>query len=103
MLRALGAIPGLLFHFLTSLLQRGKLCSKLLFHFLTSFLQRKETMLMIYVSFFKELATEKRKLCLWTLLDHGFQENNALEKHHVKGQISIMASKISSLDGIKSL
>jgi hypothetical protein len=40
---------------------------------------------------------------LWTLLDHGFQENNALEEHHVKGQKSIMPSKRSSLDGRKSL
>jgi hypothetical protein len=60
MLRALGSIPRLLFHFLTSLLQRGKLCSKLLFHFLTSLLQRRETMLVTSVSFFNELATEKR-------------------------------------------
>jgi hypothetical protein len=40
---------------------------------------------------------------LETLLDHGFQENNALEEHHVKGQKSVMASKRSSLDGRKSL
>ena len=31
-----------------------------LFHFLTSLLQREKTMLMTYVSFFNELATEKR-------------------------------------------
>jgi hypothetical protein len=37
------------------------------------------------------------------LLDHGFQENNALEGHHVKGQNLVMVSKRSSLDGRKSL
>jgi hypothetical protein len=73
-------IPRLLFQFLMSLLQRRKLCSKPLFHFLTSLLQRRETMLV-------------------TLLDHGFQEDNALEGHHVKGKNSVMASKRSSLDG----
>jgi hypothetical protein len=38
-----------------------------------------------------------------SLLDHGFQEENALEGIHVKGKMSIMASKRSLLDGIKSL
>jgi hypothetical protein len=33
-----------------------------------------------------------------SLLDHGFQEDNAPEGHHVKGQNSVMASKRSSLD-----
>jgi hypothetical protein len=60
MLKVLGSIPRLLFHFLMSLLQRGKLCSKPLFHFLTSLPQRRETMLMTFISFFNELATEKR-------------------------------------------
>jgi hypothetical protein len=60
MLKAPGSIPRLLFHFLTSLLQRGKLCSKLLFHFLTSLLQRREIVLVTSVSFFNEIATEKR-------------------------------------------
>ena len=32
------------------------------------------------------------------LLDHGFQEYNDLEGHHVKGQKSVMASKIYSLE-----
>jgi hypothetical protein len=63
MLRAPGSIPRLLFHFLTILPQREKLCSKILFHFLTSFPQRRETVLVTSVSFFNELATEKRKLC----------------------------------------
>jgi hypothetical protein len=49
------------------------------------------------VSFFNEL--EIRKPCSNSLLDHGFQEDNALEGHHVKGQNSVMASKRSSLDG----
>jgi hypothetical protein len=33
---------------------------RLLFHFLTSLLQRRETMLVTSVSFFNELATEKK-------------------------------------------
>jgi hypothetical protein len=37
------------------------------------------------------------------LLDHGFQEENALEGHHVKGQKSIMDSKRYSLDGRNTL
>jgi hypothetical protein len=41
----------------------------------------------------------KIKLCSLPLLDHGFQEDNALEGIHVKGHTSIMASKRSSLDG----
>jgi hypothetical protein len=60
MLRVPGSIPGFLFHFLTSLLQRGKLCSNILFHFLTSLLQRRETVLGTSVSYFNELSTKKR-------------------------------------------
>jgi hypothetical protein len=37
------------------------------------------------------------------LLDHGFQEDNALEGHHVKEQKLDMASKRFSLDGRKTL
>jgi hypothetical protein len=33
-----------------------------------------------------------------TLLGHGFQKDNALEGHHVKGKNLVMASKRSSLD-----
>jgi hypothetical protein len=36
-------------------------------------------------------------------LDHGFQEDNALEGHYVKEQNSVMASKRSSLDGRNTL
>jgi hypothetical protein len=60
MIKVPGSIPRLLFHFLMSLLQRGKLCSRPLFHFLMSLPQRRETMLVPSVSFFNELATEKR-------------------------------------------
>jgi hypothetical protein len=42
MFKALGSIPKFLFHFLTSLLQRGK------------------TMLIDFVSFFNELVTERK-------------------------------------------
>jgi hypothetical protein len=59
-------------------------------------------MLVTSISFFNELATERKKLCSWTLLDHGFQEKNTLEGHHVKGQKLVMASKRYSLDGRKS-
>ena len=38
-----------------------------------------------------------------SLLDHGFQEGNAPEGHHVKGQKLVMASKRSSLDGRDTL
>jgi hypothetical protein len=71
--------------------------------FFNELVTERKTMLKAFVSLFNKLSTEKRKLCSWTLLDHGFQENNALEGHHVKGQKSIMASKGSSLDGRKSL
>jgi hypothetical protein len=40
---------------------------------------------------------------LEALLDHGFQEDNALEGHHVKGQNLVMASNRSSLDGRNTL
>jgi hypothetical protein len=56
-------------------------------------------MLMTSVSFFNDLATERKNYVGRPLLDHGFQENNALEGYHVKGQKSVMASKRSSLDG----
>jgi hypothetical protein len=36
---------------------------------------------------------------LVNVLDHGFQEDNALEGHHVKGQKLVMDSKRSSVDG----
>jgi hypothetical protein len=38
-----------------------------------------------------------------SLLDHGFQEDSALEGHHVKGKNSVMASKRSSLYGRRTL
>jgi hypothetical protein len=53
------------------------------------------------VSFFNEL--EIIKPTLNSLHDHGFQEENAPEGHHVKGQNSVMASKRSSLDGRNTL
>jgi hypothetical protein len=56
-------------------------------------------MLRASVSFFNELAIEKRNYAHDLLLYHGFQEDNSLEGHHVKGQNSVMDSKRSSLDG----
>jgi hypothetical protein len=38
-----------------------------------------------------------------SLLDHGFQEDNAPEGDHVKGKNSVMASKRSSLEGRNTL
>jgi hypothetical protein len=38
-----------------------------------------------------------------TLLDHNFQEDSALEGHHVKGQKSVMDSKRYSFDGRNTL
>jgi hypothetical protein len=55
------SIPRLLFHFLTSLLQRGKLCSKTSVSFFNELATERKTMLMTSVSFFNELATEKKK------------------------------------------
>jgi hypothetical protein len=55
------------------------------------------------ISFFNEVASETQKTILDSLLDHGFQEDNALEGHHVKGQNSVMASKRSSLEGRNTL
>jgi hypothetical protein len=55
-----------------------------LFHFLTRFPQR-------------------CKSYPQSLLDHGFQEDNSPEGHHVKGQNSVMDSKRSSLEGRNTL
>jgi hypothetical protein len=38
-----------------------------------------------------------------SLLDHGFQEYNALEGHRVKGKNSVISCKRYSLDGRKML
>jgi hypothetical protein len=52
----------------------------------------RETMLIAFVSFFNEISIEKRNYNLFfswkekLSLDHGFQEDNSLEGHHVKGQ-----------------
>jgi hypothetical protein len=46
------------------MLKVSGLIPRLLFHFLTSLLQRRKTMLMASVSFFSELATEKRNYAL---------------------------------------
>jgi hypothetical protein len=56
-------------------------------------------MLKASVSFFNELATEKRNYAPDLLLDHGFQEDNDMEGYHVKGQNSVMDTRRSLLDG----
>jgi histone deacetylase complex regulatory component SIN3 len=71
------------FHFLTSMKSKNH-AQRPLFHFLTRLPQR--------------LKNYPR-----SLLDHGFQEDNALEGDHVKGQKSVMASKGSSLEGSNTL
>jgi hypothetical protein len=58
----------------------------------------RKTMLMTSVSFFSDLSTERKTMLVDSHLDHGFQEDNALEGHHVKGHNSVMDSKRSSLD-----
>jgi hypothetical protein len=67
------------FHFLMSLKSENHAQGPL-FHFLTRFPQR------------------RKNYPRNSLLDHGFQEDNALEGHHVKGKNLVMASKRSSLD-----
>jgi hypothetical protein len=60
-------------------------------------------MLIAYISFFNDFATENKDYSHSFHLDHVFQEDNALEGHHVKEQKSDMASKRSSLEGRKTL
>ena len=56
------------------------------------------------ISFFNEVASETQKISSETsVLYHGFQEDNASEGDHVKGQNSVMASKRSSLEGRNTL
>jgi hypothetical protein len=68
------------------------------FHFLTSLKEENHAQ-----SWFHFLMSLKSETMLISLLDHGFQEDKALEGHHVKGQTSVMASKRSSLDGRNTL
>jgi hypothetical protein len=42
-------------------------------------------MLRTFVSFFNELAIEKRNYARCFFMDHGFQEDNDLEGYHVNG------------------
>jgi hypothetical protein len=79
------------FHFLTSLKSENH--ARSWFHFLMSL--KSENHARRWFHFFNKLKIIKS--CS-TLLDHGFQEDNALEGHHVKGQKSVMASKTSSVD-----
>jgi hypothetical protein len=55
------------------------------------------------ISFFNEVASETQKISSDSLLDHGFQEDNTSEGHHVKGKNSVMDSKRSSLEGRNTL
>jgi hypothetical protein len=75
----------------------------LCFIFLRGFLRDEKTILETSISFFNKVATETQKAILKPLFDHGFQEDNALEGDHVRGQNSVMASKRSSLEGRNTL
>jgi hypothetical protein len=81
------------FHFLTSLKSENHAQSW--FHFLMSL--KSENHAHGWFHFLMSLKSENH--AQQTLLDHGFQEDNAPEGHHVKGQNSVMDSKRSSLDG----
>ena len=90
MLRVLSLIPRLLFHFLTSFLQRRKLCSRPLFHFLMSFPQRSKTILKTSPwSWLPRGQCSGRNTCQGINVIHGFQEifarwkKNSLEGIHV--------------------
>jgi hypothetical protein len=82
-------------------LEIRKSCSRLVSFF--NELEIRKSYSKTFVSFFNEVASETQKNILATLLDHGFQEDNAPEGHHVKGQNSVIASKRSSLDGRNTL
>ena len=60
MLKVPGSIPRLLFHFLTSLLQKRKTMLKTSVSFFNELAREEKTMLVASVSFFNELAIEKR-------------------------------------------
>jgi hypothetical protein len=83
--------------------QGSRFDSQIVVSFFNELATEKKTMLKASVSFFNELAIEKRNCARGFFFDHGFQENNALEGYHVKGQNSVMASKRSSSDGRQSL
>jgi hypothetical protein len=75
-----------------------------LLHFLTRLPQRRKNYPQNLCFIFKRGCLRDAKTILGSsLLDHGFQEDNAPEGHHVKGQNLIMASKRSSLEGINTL
>jgi hypothetical protein len=80
------------FHFLMSLKSENHAQSW--FHFLMSLKSKNHAQRWFH--FLMSLKSENHAQC--SLLDHGFQEENALEGHHVKGQNSVMDSNRSSLD-----
>jgi hypothetical protein len=85
------------FHFLMSL--KSKNHAQSWFHFLMSL--KSENHAQSWFHFLMRLKSENH--AQGSLLDHGFQEDNSLKGHHVKGQNSVMASKRSSLDGRNAL
>jgi hypothetical protein len=58
--------------------QGSRLNPHIFVSFFNEIATERKTMLVASISFFNELATE-RKTMLVALLDHGFQEDNALE------------------------
>jgi hypothetical protein len=85
------------FHFLMSL--KSKTHAQGWFHFLMSL--KSENHAQGWFHFLMSLKLEIHAQN--SLLDHGFQEDNALEGHNVKGQNLVMDSKRSSFDGRNTL
>jgi hypothetical protein len=114
-----------LFHFLTSLTQENNYARESRFNpqtsvsFFNELDTETRTMLVTFVSFFNEVSIETQNYphswfhfltslksedhAQQNLLDHDFQDVNAPEGHHVKGQKLVMSSKRSSFYGRNTL
>jgi hypothetical protein len=91
--------PRTWFHFLMSL--KSKNHAQVWFHFLTSLKSENRAHRPLF--HFLMRLPQRHKNYPRSLLDHGYQEEKALEGDHVKGQNSVMASKRSSLEGRNTL
>jgi hypothetical protein len=90
-----------LFHLLTRLPQRRKNYPRKWFHFLTSLKSENHAQRPLF--HFLTRLPQRRKKYPQSIFYHGFQEDNAPEGDHVKGQNSVMASKRNSFDGRNTL